>query len=110
MLTGLGDKIRTKRKEKKLTLEQLAKASASSKSYIWELENSDARKVARPSADKLARIANALDTTVDFLLGIEDGQKGIDHEDKVFFRKYQSMTPDAKKKLQKMIDLDIWDD
>jgi DNA-binding XRE family transcriptional regulator len=37
----LGDKIRALRKEKKLSLEQLAELTDSSKSYIWELENKD---------------------------------------------------------------------
>lgn len=110
MLTGLGQKIREKRKEKGLTLEQLAKLADSSKSYIWELENSDARKVARPSADKLAKIADALGTTVDDLLGIELSEASIAPEDKAFFRKYQSMSPDNKRRLRKLADSDIWDD
>jgi hypothetical protein len=45
----LGDKIRALRKQKKLSLEQLAELTDSSKSYIWELENKDDPK---PSAEK----------------------------------------------------------
>ena len=41
-------------------LDQLADATESSKSYMWELENKDDPK---PSADKLARIAAVLDVT-----------------------------------------------
>ena len=44
----LGDRIRNLRKEKGLTLDQLAEQSGSSKSYIWELEN---KSPPRPSAE-----------------------------------------------------------
>ena len=39
MTSTFGEKIRALRKEKKLTLDQLAEKAQSSKSYIWELEN-----------------------------------------------------------------------
>ena len=58
MPSPLGDKIRALRKQKKLSLEQLAELTDSSKSYIWELENRDTRK---PSGEKLTRIAQALE-------------------------------------------------
>jgi transcriptional regulator with XRE-family HTH domain len=61
----LGDKIRILRKQKKLSLEQLAELTESSKSYIWELENKDDPK---PSAEKMARIAATLEVTTEFLL------------------------------------------
>ena len=54
MPSPLGDKIRALRKQKKLSLEQLAELTDSSKSYIWELENKDDPK---PSADKIGKIA-----------------------------------------------------
>ena len=41
MPSPLGDKIRVLRKQKKLSLEQLAELTESSKSYMWELENKD---------------------------------------------------------------------
>ena len=65
MPSPLGDKIRALRKQKKLSLEQLAELTDSSKSYIWELENRDTRK---PSGEKLTRIAQALEVTTDYLL------------------------------------------
>ena len=48
MPSPLGDKLRALRQQKKLSLEQLAELTESSKSYIWELENKDAPN---PSAD-----------------------------------------------------------
>ena len=41
MSEKIGSKIRALRLEKKLTLDQLAEKSDSSKSYLWELENKD---------------------------------------------------------------------
>jgi len=70
MATPIGEKIRAGRKKLKLTLEQLAEKSDSSKSYIWELEN---RPVVRPSAEKIAKIAEVLGVTVEFL--IDDGKQ-----------------------------------
>ena len=57
MPSPLGNKIRELRKQKKLSLEQLAELTESSKSYIWELENKDDPK---PSAEKTAKIAAVL--------------------------------------------------
>ncbi len=52
MPSPLGEKIRALRKQKKLSLEQLAELTDSSKSYIWELENKDDPK---PSANRRGR-------------------------------------------------------
>ncbi|MBS4095791.1 MAG: helix-turn-helix transcriptional regulator, partial [Sulfuricella sp.] len=65
MATIVGEKIRAQRKRLKLTLEQLAEKTGSSKSYIWGLENGPA---VRPSAEKIARIAEVFGVTVEFLL------------------------------------------
>jgi len=61
---NLGEKIRKLRKEKGFTLDKLAELTESSKSYIWELEN---KNPPRPSAEKLAKIADKLGTTIEFL-------------------------------------------
>ena len=106
MITPMGERIRALRKERGYTLDQLARASGSSKSYIWELEN---KAPPRPSAEKLARIAEALDTTVDALIGTAiPSTDEMSVEDKVFFRKYTALSGPAKEKVRRMID--IWDD
>jgi transcriptional regulator with XRE-family HTH domain len=102
--TPLGDKIRTLRKRKGYTLDKLAEVAESSKSYIWELENKDPP---RPSADKIAKIAVALDVTPDYL--ITDSVPIADATDTAFFRKYRSMNPATKEKIRRMLDL-IGDD
>jgi transcriptional regulator with XRE-family HTH domain len=101
----LGDKIRTLRKDKKLSLEQLAELTDSSKSYIWELENKDDPK---PSAEKIGKIATVLEVTTEFLLS--DSTSSPDEEviDEAFFRKYKTMSEPDKKKIRKIID--AWED
>lgn len=100
MATSLGEKIRELRKKKGFTLDQLAEASESSKSYIWELENKDPP---RPSGEKLALIATALDVTPDYLLGVEPEFESA--EDKAFFRKYQKMDAKTKTQIREMLDI-----
>lgn len=105
MPSPLGDKIRARRLEKKLSLERLAELTESSKSYIWELENRD---VPNPSAEKIARIAAALDVTAQFLLDTIKTTPDEAVVDEAFFRKYQAMPDDTKRRLRKI--LDSWDD
>ncbi|MFC0341957.1 helix-turn-helix domain-containing protein [Paracoccus niistensis] len=106
MATPMGERLRLLRKERGLTLDQLAQMSGSSKSYVWELEN---KAPPRPSAEKLSGIAAALGTTVDFLIGTPiNSEADLAPEDKVFFRRYVALDPKTKAKLQKT--LDLWDD
>jgi transcriptional regulator with XRE-family HTH domain len=101
----LGDKIRALRKQKKLSLDQLADATESSKSYLWELENKDDPK---PSADKLARIATVLDVTTEFLMSDVVATPDATVIDEAFFRKYKTMPEPTKKQIRKI--LDAWDE
>ena len=105
MATALGEKICKLRKEKGLTLEQLAELTGSSKSYIWELEN---KSPPRPSADKLSKIARELGVTMDYLIDQEQKITEADATDEMFYRKYQKMDPEVKKKIRKIADL--WED
>lgn len=106
MTTPMGRRIRERRKLEGLTLEQLASKAECSKSYIWELEN---KNPPRPSAEKLAAIASALETTVDVLIGTPiNAQDDLSPEDKVFFRKFVKLDPHNQETMRKM--LDLWDD
>lgn len=102
MPTALGEKIQKLRKEKGLTLEQLADRTDSSKSSIWEMEN---KAPPRPSADKLSKIASELGVTMDYLLDREEKITEADATDEMFFRKYRQMDPEVKKKIRKMVEL-----
>ncbi len=106
MTTPMGDRIRERRKEKGFTLDQLATKAKCTKGYIWELENNNPP---RPSAEKLAAIALALDTTVDVLIGTPiNTEDDLSPENKVFFRKFVGLDQDKQKTMRKM--LDLWDD
>jgi len=94
--SNLGRKIRELRKEKGLTLDELAAKTDSSKSYIWDLEN---KPVARPSGEKLARIAGVLGVTPEFLLDDSRTEATPDERDLAFFRKFEAADPKVKQKL-----------
>ena len=100
MPTPLGDKIRAERKRLKLTLDKLAEKTDSSKSYIWELEN---RPVVRPSAEKISKIAEVLEVTVEYLL--DDGKQTPTRSDadEVFFRRVGQLDPAKRAQLEKFL-------
>lgn len=105
MSSLLGEKIRALRKQKRLSLEQLAELTDSSKSYIWELEN---KEDPNPSAEKIGKIAAALDVTTEFLLAESVTTPDEEMRDEAFFRKYKRMSESDKKKIRKIID--AWED
>ena len=100
MATILGEKIRAQRKLMKLTLDQLAEKTESSKSYIWELEN---RPVVRPSAEKIARIAEVFGVTVEFLLDDEKQELTSTDTDQVFFRRVSQLDSTKRAQLEKFL-------
>ena len=100
MTTSLGAKMKRHRQEKGYSLDKLAELTDSSKSYIWELENRDARK---PSGEKLTRIAQALEVTTDYLLD-ESEEPGDAVLKEAFFRKFSKLDPDDQAKINQMID------
>ena len=61
MPSTLGEKLKELRRQKKFSLDDLAKRSGASKSYLWELENRPDRK---PSAEKLIDIASEVSRLV----------------------------------------------
>ena len=99
----LGEKIHTLRKTKNMTLDQLGAMTKSSKSYLWELEQG---RIPRPSADKLHRIAQALDVLPSFLVDSEREKPDDEVLDQAFFRKYQKLPPETRKRMREMID--VW--
>jgi transcriptional regulator with XRE-family HTH domain len=105
MPSTLGQKIKLHRKQKRLTLDQLAARTSSSKSYIWELEN---RSAPHPSAEKVFAIAAILGVTPEYLF--EDATPEADETvlDQAFYRKYRRMPSDTKRRLRQI--LDAWDE
>lgn len=93
-------RIKELRTKKGMTLDELAAATGSSKSYIWELEN---KNPPRPSAEKLSEIAGVLDVTIDYLIGREATLEAA--EDKAFFREYSNMPQATREKIRAMAKL-----
>ena len=95
----LGEKIKRHRSEKGYSLDKLAEITKSSKSYLWELENRDAR---RPSAEKLTKIAQALGVTTDYLLDDKaTADDGVLQD--AFFRSFNQLEDGDKEKIEQMI-------
>lgn len=65
----MGQRIRRRREELKISLNQLSEKSGVAKGYLWELEDEKSEKIVRPSADTLFKIAEALGTSAADLLG-----------------------------------------
>lgn len=102
MPSKLGIKINELRRQKGLTLEQLAQATESSKSYMWEIEN---KEVARPSAEKLERIADVLGVTAGFLIDASQDHPTESDKDQAFFRKYKKLDEPVKEQLIRILDV-----
>jgi transcriptional regulator with XRE-family HTH domain len=98
----LGEKIKKLRNDKGLTLDELAKVTSSSKSYIWELEN---KSISKPSAEKLIKIANILGVTTEYLMGKEKKNTLVEAKDDAFINKYKSLKPEEKEKYIKLVEL-----
>lgn len=106
MASVFGQKIKTHRQMKRMTLDQLATHTGCSKSYIWELENRDVPP--QPSAEKIFAIAAALGVTPEFLLSDAQSEPDDAVLDEAFYRKYKRMPPETKRRLRQI--LDAWDD
>jgi transcriptional regulator with XRE-family HTH domain len=96
MPTPLGDKIRSLRQAKELTLDALAKAAEMSKSYLWELETSDDTN---PTKDILEKLAKPLEVTAEFLANDGQVEATANDFDKAFFRNFRELDEETKRKL-----------
>ena len=99
MNTELGLKIRQLRISKNLTLDELAGKIGAQKSYIWSIENG---RIEKPSAENLAKIAGALDTTADALLNEPDGSNKNQKKD-ILYRNYSKLLPEDQAKIDAII-------
>lgn len=98
----LREKVKRLRKERGLTLEELAQAVGASKSSIWELENRDR---ARPSADKIVEISRVLGVTPEFLLNDALDSPTRATEDEAFYRKYEGLDEEKKRQVREILEI-----
>ena len=100
MASILGEKIKRHREALGLKLEDLAERIASTKSYVWELENKEG---IRPSAEKIFRLAEALDVTAEYLMDDTQREPKPKQDDVVLFRKLQKLPTRDKEILRRFI-------
>ncbi|MBO5747226.1 MAG: helix-turn-helix transcriptional regulator [Clostridia bacterium] len=95
----LGSQIKHIRKEKGLTQEKLSETVGITPNYLGEIE----RGVKTPGADVLARLAEALDVSVDYLLRneVESGKNYIYDE---LTKKLECLTPKQRKTAADILD------
>jgi len=65
----IGQRIKRRREELQMSLNQLSEKSGVAKGWLWKLENGKRDKDVRPSADTVFKIAEALGTSAADLLG-----------------------------------------
>jgi len=65
---GLGERLRTIRKNRGLTLTQLSRYSKVSKAYLSQLEN---EQFSNPSSEVVIKLCSTLGVSVDGMLGLE---------------------------------------
>lgn len=80
-MASFGEKLRKLRQEKKLSLDEMAEATKSSKSFLWELE----KGTKNPSAEKLAELAKFFGVSLDYLMN-ENDAKLVDTAQRIFTR------------------------
>lgn len=98
----LGDNIKFFRKEKKLSLNQLAKLAGIAPSYLSDLENN---KCINPSMEKLGKLSEVLNVKIeDFYKEEPDEIDKLEAEMKLLYCKLKDLTPNDRKKILKIIE------
>ena len=69
--TQVADRIKKRSKESGITIKSLLESCGINRNFIYDLE----KKGQIPTADKIERIADQLDCSVDYLLGRTDNPK-----------------------------------
>ena len=72
-LTSLGMKVKSARREQKLTLEALSKQVGISRNFLWEIEAG--RKA--PALSTLYNLGLVLNISIDYLLGMTDEKRSV---------------------------------
>lgn len=80
----VGEKIKALRLKKGYSISELAKEAGVSKSYLSYIERNVQKN---PSLQFLSKIAYTLDTSIEYLLGEENEEKGLDEEWIMLIRK-----------------------
>lgn len=97
----LGDNIKVFRKEKRLSLNKLAKLAGMSPSYLSDLENN---KSINPSMEKLNKLAEILEVKIeDFYKEDPNEIEQLEDDMKLLYSKVRDLSKKDRKKLLDMI-------
>lgn len=102
MANWLGAKVGRLRKEAGFSLARFAEVAGCSKTYIWELEHNSRP---RPSAEMVAKIAQALGVTSEFLLSESELAPTSDVVDEAFFILYRRLDSETKEKIRLIVEI-----
>lgn len=101
---SLADRLKNARKDKNLSQQELAKISDVHYSNIGRYERGNAK----PSAEVLNRIAQALDTSPDYLINgtLQDKAESSINDDELLnqFRKVEKLPEDKKRLVKEFLD------
>lgn len=100
MSEKFGEKLRQLRNSRNLTLEGLAEKVGSSKAYIWQLEN---KPSAKPSAELLLKLADALSEAPEFFLDDANSERTESHISEAFFRKFKKLSEEDKRTVERIV-------
>jgi len=102
----LGEKIRSLRQKRKISIEQLSEMSGLSKGLISQIE----RDITGPSVASLWKISKALDVTMNYFFDEYDDFNQVVRKDerkklmmKKGIRTYELLSPDLKKKIEMLM-------
>ena len=96
----LGIKIKNLRIEQNLTQDDLTKLIGGGVSYVWNIENGE---IPKPSAVKLSKIAEALKTTIEYLINDELLEQEDTYKNTAFFRKYNKSSKKNQEKIEQIL-------
>jgi transcriptional regulator with XRE-family HTH domain len=94
----VGDRLKLRRTQLGITQEELAETLGTNHKQIWKYE----RDRNKPSSDVIIALANALETTSDWILGLSEDIQPMGDEsnlapsEQVLLRLYRSKTPDKQ--------------
>lgn len=79
-LVSMGEKIKSARMEKRLTLERFSEMVGISRNFLWEIEAG--RKA--PAIQTLYNISKELGISADYLLGVAESTKWLEDRDEIY--------------------------
>jgi len=94
----IGERIKARRKELKMSMQKVADIAGVAKSYICEIE-----KGSRPNITirSLINLAGALDVTIEYFIGTR--KTSASAQDNAFFQKYLSLRTDIKDRVRRVV-------